>query len=73
MPKPQLDDEILTMDEVAVMLKVEPRKIYEITRKRFKRRRGFVLPKFRVGRELRFRRKDVEEWIDRATKGENEG
>ena len=64
--KPQVDDEILTMDEVAVLLKVEPRKIYEITRKRFKRRRGFVLPKFRVGRELRFRRKDVETWIEKS-------
>jgi excisionase family DNA binding protein len=73
MSKPQLDDEVLTMDEVAVLLKVEPKKVYEITRKRFKRRRGFVLPKFRVGRELRFRRKDVEAWIDCATKGENEG
>ena len=70
--KPQLSDEILTIDELAVLLKVVPRKVYEMTRKRYKKRRGFVLPKFRVGRELRFRRKDVEAWIDRATK-ENEG
>jgi excisionase family DNA binding protein len=73
MSKPQLDDEVMTMEEVAILLRVETKKVYEITRKRFKRRRGFVLPKFRVGRELRFRRKDVEAWIDRATKGENEG
>lgn len=73
MSKPQLDDEILTMDEVAGLLRVKPEKIYELTRKRFRRRRGFSLPKFRVGRELRFRRKDVEAWIDRATKGESEG
>ncbi len=64
--KPQLNDEILTMDELAVLLKVEPKKVYEMTRKRFKRRRGFVLPKFRVGRELRFRRKDVEMWIEKS-------
>ena len=66
MAKPQLSDEILTMDELAVLLKVEPNKIYEMTRKRFKRRRGFVLPKFRVGRELRFRRRDVEAWIEKS-------
>jgi excisionase family DNA binding protein len=66
MAKPQLSDEILTMDELAVLLKVEPNKIYEMTRKRFKRRRGFALPKFRVGRELRFRRRDVEAWIEKS-------
>lgn len=72
--EPQLgDEEILTMDELAALLKVKPDRVYEMTRKRYKRRRGFSLPKFRVGRELRFRRKDVEAWIDRATKGENEG
>lgn len=59
-------DEILTLDELAALLKVDAGKVYELTRKRFGRRRGFVLPKFRVGRELRFRRRDVDEWIERS-------
>lgn len=63
-------DEILTIDELAKMLKVDPAKVYEITRKRFSRRRGFPLPKFRVGRELRFRRRDVEQWIEQSLKDE---
>jgi predicted DNA-binding transcriptional regulator AlpA len=63
------EDEILTLDELADLLKVETRKVYEITRKRFGRRRGFALLKFRVGRELRFRRKDVDEWIEKSLKG----
>jgi excisionase family DNA binding protein len=63
---PQLSDEILTMDELAALLKVTHDKVYEMTRKRSGRRRGFVLPRFRVGRELRFRKKDVEEWIERS-------
>ena len=62
------EDEVLTLDELAALLKVDSAKVYEITRKRFGRRRGFVLPKFRVGRELRFRRKDVDEWIERSVK-----
>jgi excisionase family DNA binding protein len=63
-------EEILTIAELAKMLKVDPAKVYEMTRKRFGRRRGFVLPKFRVGRELRFRRRDVEQWIEQSLKDE---
>ena len=70
--KPRLDDEILTIDELAVLLKAEPGQIYEMTRKRFKRRREFALPKFRVGRELRFRQKDVEAWIEKSMSEGNE-
>jgi excisionase family DNA binding protein len=62
-------DEILTVDELAGLLKVDTSKVYEITRKRFSRRRGFALRRFRVGRELRFRRRDVDEWIERSVKG----
>ena len=65
-------EEILTIAELAKMLKVDPAKVYEMTRKRFGRRKGFVLPKFRVGRELRFRRRDVDEWIENSLKGEKE-
>jgi excisionase family DNA binding protein len=64
------EDEILTLDELAALLKVDSAKVYEITRKRFSRRRGFPLPKFRVGRELRFRRRDVDEWIEQSLKDE---
>lgn len=59
-------DDILTLDELAAMLKAEPKQIYELTRKRYGRRGGVPLPKFLVGHELRFRRSDVERWIEQC-------
>jgi len=59
------DDDVMTPEEVAAMLKVPEGTIYELTRKRYGRRHGgLTLPKFRAGRELRFRREDVLKWIE---------
>ena len=63
-------DDILTLDELATLLKAEPSQIYEMTRKRYKNRHGFSLPVFKVGRELRFRRSDVEKWIEHCIQNE---
>lgn len=61
------DDQILTIDELAALLKATKVQIYEIVRKRYARHHGFALRKFYVGKELRFLRSDVETWIMKCT------
>ena len=60
------DDEILTLKEVATLLKVAEKTTYTMAQ------RG-ELPGFKVGGQWRFRRADIESWIDRqrgqATRG----
>jgi excisionase family DNA binding protein len=59
--------EILTADEVAAMLKVSKRHVYELTRDRTQSGeiREHPLPVVRFGASVRFRRSDVEEWIEK--------
>lgn len=52
------DDEILTLKEVAALLKVAEKTTYTMAQ------RG-ELPGFKVGGQWRFRRADIESWIDR--------
>lgn len=63
----QMPIEILVAQEVAVMLRVSLRHVYELTHPRT--RAGDLktnpLPCFRIGTSVRFIRKDVEEWIER--------
>jgi excisionase family DNA binding protein len=54
--------EILTVDEVAALLKVPPSSIYEWTRFRGGSR-GTPLPHRKVGKYLRFLRSEVESWL----------
>lgn len=60
------DDEILTLKEVAALLKVAEKTTYTMAQRS-------ELPGFKVGGQWRFRRADIESWIDRqrreATKG----
>ena len=53
-----VDDEILTLKEVATLLKVAEKTTYTMAQ------RG-ELPGFKVGGQWRFRRADIETWIDR--------
>lgn len=48
----------LTTEEVLGCLKVNPRTIYRLIK-------SGELPAVRIGRQWRFRRSDLEEWIDR--------
>ena len=48
----------LTTEEVLGCLKVDPRTIYRLIK-------TGELPAIRIGRQWRFRRADLEEWIDR--------
>jgi excisionase family DNA binding protein len=55
---------ILTIEDVAQRLRIEPRTVYELTRKRAKR----PLPVLRVGKFLRFRWSHIEKWLDESLK-----
>ncbi len=58
--------EILTVEDVASLLKVSKRHVYELTRERTKSgdTRENPIPCIRLGKSVRFRRSDVEAWIE---------
>ena len=56
-PGPELDG-FLTTEEVLNYLKVTPRTIYRLIR-------TGELPALRVGRQWRFRRSDLDAWLER--------
>jgi excisionase family DNA binding protein len=62
--------EILTVDEVAALLRMSKSQVYELSKART--RSGDVrdnpLPVLRIGSSVRFRRADIEAWIDRLAK-----
>ena len=49
-------DEILTVGEVALLLKVAEKTVYTMAQ-------GAELPGFKVRGQWRFRRRDIDEWI----------
>ncbi len=59
--------EILTADEVAALLKISKRQVYELARERTQSGdvRSHPLPALRIGKSVRFRKSDVEEWIEK--------
>ena len=52
------DSAFLTTEEVLSCLKVNPRTIYRLIK-------SGELPAIRIGRQWRFRRADLDAWIDR--------
>jgi predicted DNA-binding transcriptional regulator AlpA len=62
--------EILTVKEVAAMLRLSVSQIYELTRPRTKSGdlREHPIPVLRIGTAVRFVRKDVEEWLEKLKK-----
>ena len=50
----------LTTEEVLVYLKTTPRTIYRLIR-------SGELPAVRIGRQWRFRRADLDQWVERHT------
>lgn len=62
--------EILTVDEVAALLRMSKSQVYELakTRTRSGDIRTNPLPVLRIGSSVRFRRADIEAWIDRLAK-----
>lgn len=55
-----MSDEILTLPEVAQLLKVAEKTVYTMAQKG-------GLPAFKVGGQWRFRRADLDNWIDART------
>jgi len=51
---------ILTAEQVAEILQLKPSTIYELTR----RRNARPLPARKAGKFLRFRRSEIERWLD---------
>ena len=59
-------DEILTVSELAALLKTKPSGVYELIRPRAQQRHRHPLPHFRLGeKSLRFSRRAVEQWLQR--------
>jgi len=62
-PTAQPDNEILTVAEVAELLKCKPSSIYNMTRSRGRARYDNPLPVLRLPCGLRFRRSSVLAWL----------
>ena len=60
------ENEFLTIEELAALLKVSPRTIRRIIKRR-------ELPVIRIGRQLRFRRGSVNEWLASNIVEQSEG
>ena len=60
--------EILTIAELAALLKMSRGQIYTLTRKRSHSRMANPLPVVRILGNVRFRREDIEQWLDRLAK-----
>jgi excisionase family DNA binding protein len=59
--------EILTVAELATMLKMNKRQVYEMTRARTRSgaMRDNPIPFLKINGNVRFRKSDVEEWIEK--------
>lgn len=55
-----MNDEILTLREIAQLLKVAEKTVYTMAQKK-------ELPAFKVRGQWRFRRGDIDRWIDQQT------
>lgn len=60
--------EIMTVAQVAEFLQMKPRQVYELTRARTRVAHQHPLPALRIGSALRFRRCDLEKWIEQLAK-----
>jgi excisionase family DNA binding protein len=59
-------EQILTIDEVAALLRVSRRAVYEYTSGRGRERlKSNPFPVLRIGSTIRFVREDVQAWINR--------
>jgi predicted DNA-binding transcriptional regulator AlpA len=62
------NDEILTVQGVADLLKMTKSQVYEMCRARTRARRTYPIPMMRLNGNLRFRRSDILEWLEKQTK-----
>ncbi len=60
-----MDEQIWTVTEVADYLKMSPRQVWELTRRRGQERSECPLPCFKIHSKcLRFRKSDVQQWLE---------
>jgi len=64
-PKKVMYNEILTVTDLADILRCSPASIYSMTRRRGQLRYQNPLPVLRLPCGLRFRRSDIDDWISR--------
>jgi predicted DNA-binding transcriptional regulator AlpA len=58
--------EILTIPDLCSWLKLEPSAVYSMTRARHRARYGDrALPYFKINGAIRFRKSDIESWLNR--------
>jgi excisionase family DNA binding protein len=55
--------EILTPEDAADLLRLEPSQLYELTRNRARSRHSKPIPVCKVGKLLRFRRSSILAWL----------
>ncbi|MGH9522126.1 MAG: helix-turn-helix domain-containing protein [Terriglobales bacterium] len=55
--------EILTVEDAATLLRLEPEQIYQLTRARARCRASKPIPVIHVGKFLRFRRSSLLQWL----------
>jgi excisionase family DNA binding protein len=60
------DREILTLEEVAHYLRLKPQTIYKWAQER-------RIPAAKLGKESRFRKSDLDRWLDQQMLGEDSG
>jgi excisionase family DNA binding protein len=63
--RPSMSDEILTVQEVAALLKVADKTVYTMAQQG-------EIPAFKVRGQWRFRRADLDAWIAAQTKGKSD-
>jgi excisionase family DNA binding protein len=59
-----MSTEIMTVDELASMLKMTRRQIYELTRTCKRATMDHPVPILRINGNIRFRRSDIEAWLE---------
>jgi len=59
--------DILTIDEVADLLKLKRSTVYELTRERSQKQQNHPLPFCKIAGHLRFRKADIETWLEQLT------
>jgi excisionase family DNA binding protein len=65
--------EILTVEELATMLKMSKTQIYEMTRTRTRNgnMREHPLPVLKINGNVRFRKSDIEDWLEKLLRGDH--
>ncbi len=58
---------VLTIDEVAVKLKMTRSQLYSLTRNRARQRMDLPIPYFKVNGNIRFLEHQVDEWLKKIS------